>query len=384
LFDWAFENGLQNTYLKYVFKIRILDETVINPYNPISLQEDLDMKKTKIFLGSSIGIVSLIVILPGAIVQADPNGSFGGQNGIDDWFSASWTISNLRNADNAPSNQWRAGVQMGGIIYRDYSIQPPGSDNYDPYAAEVFIPWVRITYNNNNVLTEVIYPHDTYSTEGGTDDGHIMITSNTTVAGNNGTAPAGDSYIAAEFQLDVDSSGTPDYTFLEQIVLHGRSAGGWIEMDFAMTWSRGWNQWYAGLGNPVKIEVAYVCDAEVTNPTDYAEENIGGWTQIDYEDGPVNVGAGGAGCVRVTDSSYDHDLTMVPANDGHSSGEYWVLNSGDGTEITQYPDSYQDGENVDYTSITLWYVESFTQNSPPRTGPAGNGWDSVRYDGLEE
>ena len=183
--------------------------------------------------------------------------------------------------------------------------------------------------------------------------------------------------------MDVDSCGNPDFLFNEQIFLDGASApvGGTITMNFAMPWSRGWNWWYNGLGNAVKIEVAYVCDAMVMNPTNDVEENIGGWTQIDYEDGPVNVGAGGLACVRVTNSDYSgRDLTMVPAADGHASGDYWALNAEDQSEITHYPDYYQDGENVVYTSVSLWYIESFTQNNPPQTGPIpGNGWDSVKF-----
>jgi hypothetical protein len=156
--------------------MRILNETVINPCKPISHQEDLIMKKNGLIFGASIGLLSLIIVLPGTLVLADPNGSIGGPYGIDDWFTASWTISNGHSADNVPSYSWRMGVQMGGIIYRDYSIQPPGNDSYDPYVMEIFIPWVRITYNNNNFLTEVIYPHDTYAAQGGTDDGNLMIT----------------------------------------------------------------------------------------------------------------------------------------------------------------------------------------------------------------
>jgi hypothetical protein len=335
--------------------------------------------KAGIWLGFSVGLLSLIVVMPGTLVTAYPGGSLGGPYGIDDWFTGAWTESQ---SHEDGTSTWLTGVWMGGLIYRDFSIPAPG-DDYTSYVDEIMIPWIMITYNLNNVETEVIYPHDIPSSQGGTDDGHLMLYWSSFSEGNNGQNPNGvGSDLDAKYQLDVDSDGNFDFQFQEQISLDGAAAGGTITMRFAMLWCRGWV--FQGLGNVVKITVPYMCEAYVCTPTNDIEEWIGGaWSEIDYEDGPVNVIVGGVACVRATNSDYPgRDIAMVPGVNNQLSGEYWCLNAEDNTEIGQYPDIYQDGENVVYAKVALWYTQSFSSpNNLPGNGQ--NFFEWVQFQDLE-
>lgn len=336
--------------------------------------------KAGLLLGISVGLLSLIVIMPGIINADGPGivyGTIGYSENPDIWFRTTqgtglWSCVYSSADDQA--GQWMRGMTITDLEFRDTHISPP-KDEYNYYVKEMTIPWIKIDWANRG---EVIYEFDDW----GSTESNVTVYNNVYQfsEGNLDINPQTPTGITAQYVLDVNDDQSTDFRFDVWYDLHADGATylGDITMKIAVMGFPVWNNVnYAIEGDHVDyIYFPFLFNSDVyysASDTAYNRENDD-WAQID-EEGEYSA-PGGTPCASINNS--DRSIIMTPGNDGQSSGYYYVLAYQAGGQYSLFPSDYDNDQGTVGTDIVLWYVAGFdiANNNPP------NNWITVNFAGL--